>query len=99
MSARSYIAANITFISAIVLAPWLEDLLKVYMIVLVVLVSVTFNVVFRIEKLRDMIEEFLIQSVLNKVMRDKDVQEVIRIKFMTMAKQIRESENVTQREK
>lgn len=92
MSARSHIAANVTFISAIALAPWLEDLLKIYLIVAVVLVAVTINVALRVARIRDLIVEHVIQSVINKVMMDKDVQEVFRMKFIAMAKQVRDNE-------
>ena len=92
MSIRSHIAANVTFISAIALAPWLEDLLKIYLIVAVILVAVTINIALRVAKIRDLIVEHVIQSVVSKVMMDKDVQEVFRMKFTAMAKQIREEE-------
>jgi hypothetical protein len=92
MNASSYALANATIVSAIVFAPWLDDLLKIYLIIALVLVAFTVNIALHIGRIRDLIVGQIIQTIIKEVMTDKSVQEIFRMKFEAMAKQIREEE-------
>ncbi|MGD0591052.1 MAG: hypothetical protein ABSA44_09675 [Bacteroidota bacterium] len=84
MSRAAYIIANATMLLSIALTPWLEDLLKLYLISAVVLITLTINVAFRIKWLMDIIVEHLVQAVLNKVLQDQDIQKIMHWKFEAM---------------
>jgi ribosomal protein S13 len=66
------------------LTPWLEDLLKIYLISAIVLIALTVNVAFRIKELRDIIVEHIVQAVMQRVLMDKDVQKIMQWKFEAM---------------
>ena len=86
MTRAIYIIANVSIMLSIVLTPWLEDLLKIYLITAVVIITLTINVAFRIKWLMNIIIEHLVQAVLNKVLQDQDVQKIMHWKFEEMRK-------------
>jgi len=86
MTRAVYIIANASITLTILLTPWLEDLLKLYLISAVILITLTVNVAFRMAWLRDIIIEHLVQAVLNKVLQDQDIQKIMHWKFEEMRK-------------
>jgi hypothetical protein len=86
MNRAFYIIANTSITLSIFLTPWLEDLMKLYLISAVVLIALTVNVAFRIKWLLDIIVEHLVQAVLNKVLQDQDIQKIVKWKFEAMRK-------------
>ena len=77
MNQQLHIAANIAIAISIILTPWLEDMLKLYLISTVVIIALTVNVAFRVKWLTDIVVEHLVQAVLQKVLRDQDIQKIM----------------------
>ena len=88
MNQQLQIAANIAIAISIILTPWLEDMLKLYLICAVVIIAFTVNVAFRVKWLMDIIVEHLVQAVLQKVLRDQDIQKIMSWKFEEMRKKV-----------
>ena len=84
MNRALYIMANSSLVLGIWFTPWLEDLIKIYMISAIVLIALTINLAFRLKWLMDIIVEHLVQAVLQKVMQDQDIQKVMSWKFEEM---------------
>jgi hypothetical protein len=84
MNRAVYIFANAAMSLGVFLTPWLEDLLKIYLISAIVLIALTVNVAFRIKELRDIIVEHIVQAVMQRVLMDKDVQKIMQWKFEAM---------------
>lgn len=91
MNRALYIIAQATIVTSIWVTPWLEDLLKLYLIGAVVLIALTVNIIFRIKWLLDIIVEHLVQAVLQRVLRDPDIQKIMSWKFEEMRKRSKKS--------
>lgn len=87
MTTKSYMISQATIGGMIALTPWLDELLKVYLIIALTLIIVSTNLLFRLKKVEDLIVERLVERALTRILMDKDVQEVIRARFKVMAEQ------------
>jgi hypothetical protein len=77
MTGRTYIAALSSIGASIALMPWVEDALKVVMIVMFVIITLTVNVAFRIPKVWNSIVDRVAADVLHRVLMDKEIGKVI----------------------
>lgn len=98
MNRIAYIGANVVIMISIAFSPWLADLVKYYMIGMLVIITLTINVAFRFKWLMDIIIEHLVQAVLQKVLRDTDIQKVMHWKFEEMRKKSRKKLRVKSNE-
>ena len=75
------------------LTPWLEDLLKVYIIAMIAVITLTVNVLFRIASLRDWIVEHLVQAVLARLLEDEEMKKIVKMKYDSMMIQLKTHNN------
>lgn len=77
MHVKAYIGALSTIIASAWLTPWLDELIKIYVLTVVVVVTLLVNLVFWFHRIRESIINHLVASVIQQVLADKDVQKII----------------------
>jgi len=79
---------------SIALVPWLEDLLKIYLIAMVAILTLTVNVAFRMRSIWEWIIEKALQEVIKRLMQDEDMKKIIKMRFDAMIKRAKEHKHV-----
>lgn len=79
-----YIIANATIMLGILLPDWLEDMMKLYYFLAFVIITLSINVVFRIKWISDIIIERALRILIERALRDPDIQKVMAWKFEAM---------------
>jgi hypothetical protein len=74
---------------SLLLIPWLEDLLKIYLIAMVVIITLTINLAFRIEAIWNWIIEKTMEEILKRMMQDEDVKKIVKLRYDAMMEKIR----------
>ncbi len=78
---------------SIALLPWVEDLFKLYMIAMVVILTLTINVAFRIKTVWEWIIEKALQEIIERLMEDEDMKKIIKMRFDAMVKRAKEKKH------
>lgn len=77
MTIKAYITSIVTLIMSVWFTPDWSDLLKVYVISVVVLLTLAINLIFRIGRLREYVINHLVGAVLQELMKDPDIRRLI----------------------
>ena len=77
MTTKAYISGLMTLIMSVWFVPDWPELFKVYVISTVAVTTVIMSLLFRIQKLREMIVKVLVADALKEILRDSDVQKLI----------------------
>jgi hypothetical protein len=72
-------------------APWLDDLLKMYLVAMIVIITLTINVVFRIEAIWGWLIIKIEQEVLRRLLEDEDMRKIVKMRYDAMMERLRES--------
>lgn len=78
MSITQYIASLISVSITMFLIPGFTDVLRVYVIATIVLISILINLLFRWRQFRDYIVNKIITEVIIELIKDEDVRKVIK---------------------
>ncbi len=75
---------------SIALLPWVEDLLKLYLVTIVIILTLTINVAFRIKAIWEWTIEKALQEIIERLMEDEDMKKIIKMRFDAMVKRAKE---------
>jgi hypothetical protein len=77
MSAKTYIASIVSLLAGVGFSPWIDDALKVIMLVVFVVITLTITAVFQIPKVWNAIVEKVAMDVLHRVLMHQDIQKLV----------------------
>jgi Flp pilus assembly protein TadB len=77
MTARSFGGALAMILMSVWFTPWLDELLKVYVVAVVVLITLLVNTLFWWTRLRETIINHLVVAIVQRVLMDPDIQKLI----------------------
>lgn len=81
MNTQRYMMIMGSVLGSIILTPGLEDLVRVYIISVVVFITTVVNIIFRIDRIREYIVKRISSDVIKEILKDKDVSRIMRDKF------------------
>jgi len=83
MGMRAYIFGNAALILGVFMIPGIEDVIRVYVVSVVVLISVLFNILMAWGKLRGYVINKLYIAVLTELLMDPDIRKIIGLERIT----------------
>jgi hypothetical protein len=98
MSVTGYITTLMTLIISVWFIPDWQELFKVYVISTIAFITLIVNLLFRIQKLRELIVRILVTDVKREILNDPDIQKIIEQRLRRAAFKRRIKELRKQRE-
>jgi hypothetical protein len=74
---KAYIAALMSIGTSVYIVPWVDELVKVYIIAVVILVTVFVNLLFWFARAREFIINHFVAAIIQRVLSDHDIQKLI----------------------